>query len=398
MRFSSIETLAITSLLLLLGYRVRRHIRVLDRFNIPAPVIGGFLMAVLLLAGRLVGFSVVDFDLATENPLMISFFTSIGFGAGFSVLRRGGPKLIMLFAISSVMAVLQGLFGAAIAMSFGLPPLYGVLTGTVTLSGGPATSMAFAPLFERAGIANAATLAMATAMAGIVLAGLFGAPIATFLINRDGLRSAISNREILKSEVESKKPSSESADWASTAFKAIAVTLLCIWIGSRFSAAIQSSGITLPSYIGAMLVAGLMRNFDDLTGWLNLPHAAIALIGAITLSLFLTMAMMTIDLQAISGLALPFFANLVGQLTIIALLVLWPVFGLLGRDYEAAVTSGGFVGFMLGITANAMAILRSLVEKYGPAPQAFLTVPMVGTFLLDFSNAIIITTFLNLLR
>ena len=398
MAFNSIETLAITSLLLLLGYRVRRHIRPLDRFNIPAPVIGGFLMAVLLLVAQLRGFPAVKFDLATENPLMISFFTSIGFGAGVSILRRGGPKLVLLLAISSVMAVLQGLIGAGIAVSFGLHPLYGVLTGTVTLSGGPATSMAFAPLFERAGVAHAATLAMATAMAGIVLAGLFGAPIATFLINRDHLRGHNAGSPPDNIEIAIAKPSPGAADWALTSFKAIAVTLFCMWIGSRLSVAIQAQGVTLPSYIGAMLVAGVMRNLDDATGWLNLPRAAIELIGTITLSLFLTMAMMTIDLQALSGLALPFLINLLAQLVAILLLVIWPVYALLGRNYEAAVTTGGFVGFMLGTTANAMAILRSLVEKYGPAPQAFLMVPMVGTFLLDFSNAIIITTFLNLFR
>ena len=397
MTFSSIETLALTSMLLVLGYRVRRYIPLLDRFNIPAPVIGGFLMAVLILAGRLEGLPDVNFDLATENPLMISFFTSIGFGAGVSVLRRGGPKLVLLLVLSSIMAVFQGLVGAAVAVSFGLRPLYGVLTGTVTLSGGPATSMAFAPLFERAGISHAATLAMATAMAGIVLAGLFGAPIATFLINRDQLKSNFTRMHSSDVAVPSPKPLSKVEDWALISFKALAVTLLCMWIGSRLSAAIQAEGVTLPSYIGAMLIAGLVRNLDDATGWLDLPHSAIELIGTITLSLFLTMAMMTIDLQALSGLALPFLANLLAQLVVILLLVVWPVYGLLGRDYEAAVTSGGFVGFMLGTTANAMAILRSLVEKYGPAPQAFLAVPMVGTFLLDFSNAIIITAFLNLL-
>lgn len=400
MGFSAVETLTLASLLLMLGYRVRAWIRVLDRLNIPAPVIGGFVMALLALFVRRAGFAPIRFDLVTEQPLMIGFFTSIGFGAGVGVLRRGGPKIVLLFVLAAIVALLQGLLGAGIARLFGLPPLYGVLTGTVTLSGGPATAMAFAPLFERAGVANAATIGIATAMAGIVIAGMFGSPLATLLIKRDRLaeKSAAAQPARVAAPDEMAPVAEGARDPVPGALAAIALVLVAMWAGTKLSDAIEARGITLPSYIGAMIVACALRNGADAGGWFKLPHLAIEMIGTITLSLFLTMAMMSIDLLSLGGLALPFFVNLVAQSLMVALLVLWPIYGLLGRDYEAAATSGGFFGFMLGTTANAMAILRSLVEKYAPAPQSFLAVPMVGTFLIDFANALIITAFLNLLR
>jgi ESS family glutamate:Na+ symporter len=293
--------------------------------------------------------------------------------------------------------VLLGLLGAAIARIFSLPPLYGVLTGTVTLSGGPATALAFAPLFERAGVHNAAAIGIATAMAGIVIAGMLGAPLATWLINRDRLRAG-RPAGIPAAPASMEATPASSGDPVFGALLAIALVLAAMWGGTKLSDAIQSAGITLPSYVGAMIVAALLRNCCDAAGWFKLPLAAIEIIGAVTLSLFLTMALMSIDLLSLKDLALPFFVNLVAQSLMLALLILWPIYGLLGRDYEAAVTGGGFFGFMMGTTANAMAILRSLVEKYAPAPQSFLAVPMVGTFLIDFANALIITTFLNVMR
>ncbi|HWF65597.1 MAG TPA: sodium/glutamate symporter [Rhizomicrobium sp.] len=396
MNFSAIETLTIASLLLVLGYRIRAWVRVLDRLNIPAPVIGGFLMAVLAVVLRRWHLGAVKFDLVTEQPLMIAFFTSIGFGAGMGVLRRGGPKILWLFVLAAIVAVLQGLLGAAIARAFSLPPLYGVLTGTVTLSGGPATAMAFAPLFEKAGVHNAAGIGIATAMAGIVIAGMLGAPLATWLINRDRLGKARpANVPVAMVEA---APAEDKSDPVVSALVAITLVLAAMWGGTKLSNAIQSAGVTLPSYVGAMVVAALLRNICDAMGRFKLPLAAIEIIGAVTLSLFLTMALMAIDLASLADLALPFFVNLVAQSVMLALLILWPIYGLLGRDYEAAVTGGGFFGFMMGTTANAMAVLRALVEKYAPAPQSFLAVPMVGTFLIDFANALIITAFLNLLR
>ncbi len=392
MSFDPIQTLSVAGLLLLAGYGLRARIPWLDRLNIPAPVIGGLAAALAVLAVKLSGLPPVKFDPAPSSPLMIAFFTSIGFSASFRLLKRGGPAVILLLALSAAVAVLQALLGAGVALAFGQRPLLGALIGTATLAGGPATGLAFAPQFEAAGIVGAGAVATATAMSGIVIAGLLGAPLATWLIEKRGLKPA---------DGETVAPIPAAADPAAaqgvfTALKTIALVAVCMALGARLSAAIQAAGVTLPAYIGAMLVAALLRNLDDLTGWVGLPHAAIELGGAVALSLFLVLAMMGLDLSLLASLAAPLVVNLILQTALVAALVIGPVWWLMGRDYDSAVTGGGFAGFMLGTTANAMAVMRSLVEKYGAAPRAFLAVPLVGAFFIDFTNALILTAALNL--
>lgn len=392
MNFDPIQTLSVAGLLLLAGYGLRARVPWLDRLNIPAPVIGGLAAALAVLAVKLSGLPPVKFDPAPSSPLMIAFFTSIGFSASFRLLRRGGPAVVLLLALSAAVAVLQALLGAGVALAFGQRPLLGALIGTATLAGGPATGLAFAPQFEAAGIVGAGAVATATAMSGIVIAGLLGAPLATWLIEKRGLKSAGGEA----ASVVHAAADPAAAQGVFTALKAIALVAGCMALGARLSAAIQAAGVTLPAYIGAMLVAALLRNLDDLTGWIGLPHAAIELGGAVALSLFLVLAMMNLDLGLLAGLAAPLVVNLVLQTMLVAALVVGPVWWLMGRDYDAAVTGGGFAGFMLGTTANAMAVMRSLVEKYGAAPRAFLAVPLVGAFFIDFTNALILTAALNL--
>jgi ESS family glutamate:Na+ symporter len=272
----------------------------------------------------------------------------------------------------------------------------GVLTGSVTLTGGPATGLAFAPLFEKAGVEAAATIAVATAMGGIVLGGLVGGPVGTFLITRGGLKSTqtqpVATPVVVQAEVSDVSPRDHLA------LKTLVIVLVAMWMGSGISKHISASGVTLPEYIGAMLAAALIRNVDDRTRWFRLSHGALDLLGAVALSLFLVMALMTLDLTRLANIAGPLLVMLLVQVAFVAAFCLWSVFPLLGRDYDAAVTTGGFLGFMLGTTANAMAVMRTLVEHFGPAPRAFLVAPLVGAFFLDFANALVITGFLNWLE
>jgi ESS family glutamate:Na+ symporter len=180
--------------------------------------------------------------------------------------------------------------------------------------------------------------------------------------------------------------------------KGLTVLLVAMALGGGLSALFVQAGLTLPGYVGAMLVGAFIRNLDDATGWIRIPHGVASQAGAVCLTLFLTIALMNLKLWELAALALPLLVNLVLQVGLIALFCWWVVFRVMGRDYDAAVMSGGFTGFMLGTTANAMAVMRTLVERFGPAPRAFLVAPIVGAFFIDFSNAIIITTFLNLFR
>jgi ESS family glutamate:Na+ symporter len=402
-----VQTLAFGGVVLFLGYGIRRAVPVLARYNVPAPIVGGLLIAIVVLVARGQGVTPFQFDTTLQSPLMIAFFTSIGFGASVSLLRVGGPQVLMFFGIATVFAILQNVAGALIASLFGLHPLFGVLAGSVTLTGGPATGLAFAPLFEQAGVAGAASIAVAAAMAGIVAGGLIGGPVGTFLVERNRLREPRSRpvkiRELraenviqgLTPERIPVPPEGEDVEGYAV-LKCVVAILVAMWIGSWVSRGAASMGLTLPAYIGAMLVAAAIRNLDDRTRWLGLPYRIIDDIGIVSLSLFLVVALMTLKLWELAGLALPLVSILVVQVALVGLFCLWPVFKLMGRDYEAAVMGGGFIGFMLGTTANAMAVMRTLVERYGPAPRAFLVAPMVGAFFIDFTNALIITACLNI--
>jgi ESS family glutamate:Na+ symporter len=411
MQLDLVGTLAAAGLVLFAGYAIQRHVSLLSRHNIPAAVIGGLLMALAVTALRAAGQQTPRFDTTLQAPLMIAFFTSIGFGASVPLLRAGGPAVLVFLGLASAVAVLQNLVGAGVAALLGVPPLLGVLAGSVTMTGGPATGLAFAPLFEQAGVPGAATLALAAAMVGIVAGGIIGGPIGTRLIVRGGLRpsgarkaaptpaAAVSASDlVLAREPADPPPPLVAGDdpGAHALLKGVVCLLAAMALGSWVSASLSGLGLTLPAYIGAMLAAAALRNLDDLTGLVRLPHRLLDDLGNAALALFIAMALMTLKLWEIAGLALPLAVILAVQVAVVALLARFVAFRLMGRDYDAAVMASGFAGFTLGTTANAMANMGALVEKYGPAPRAYLVVPMVGAFFIDFTNALVITAFLNL--
>ena len=421
-----VNTIAVAGVVLFAGYGLRRAVPVLARLNIPAPVVGGLLVAIAMTIAHRTGTQLLRFDTTLQTPLQNAFFTAIGFGASFQLLRLGGPLVLRFFLFATAVAVLQNVIGAAVAAALGQAPLLGVLAGSVTLTGGPATGLAFAPLFEQAGVQGAATVAVAAAMAGIVCGGLIGAPLATFLIERGRLDPRLgsgpgSNRarpsgvpvpsrvegpharidpatRIVESHVPeppSGAPSGEDPE-AYVLLKHLVLMLVAMWIGGFVSRALAGVGLTFPSYIGAMVVAAVIRNVDDLSGVFGLSQQTLDDLGNVALSLFLALALMTLRLWELAGLAVPLTVILIVQVALVAVVAAFAVPRFMGRDYESIVMAGGFTGFMLGTSANAMANMSALVERYGPAPKAFLTVPLVGAFFIDFINAVIITFCLNL--
>jgi glutamate:Na+ symporter, ESS family len=405
---NAIHTLAFAGVVLFAGYAIRRRLGFLSRLNIPAPVVGGLIVSIIMTIGHVRGQVPFTFDTTLRDPLMIAFFTSVGFGASVGLLRRGGPLVLLFLAASSVFTVLQNVLGVLAARVLGQPPLFGVLAGSVTLAGGPATGLAFAPFFEQAGVSGAETIAVAAAMAGIVSGGLIGGPVGTWLIERrlhGGVPAtpAVEQPRVAQHVVESALPASTTAPGnedreAYALMKATAVLLFAMWAGAGISDWLTAQGLVLPRYIGAMLAAIVLRNVDEVTGWLRLSQATIDDIGTVALAFFIVIALMTLKLWQLAGLALPLAALLLVQIVFVALLAPPIIFRLMGRDYDAAVMSSGFIGFMLGTTANAMANMESLTERYGPAPRAFLVVPMVGAFFIDVVNNVVITTFLNIYR
>ena len=391
-----IQTVAMAGLVLYLGYGVRRTLETLARYNIPAAVIGGLCVALALTAARTLAWPPVRFETALQAPLMVAFFTSIGFGASLPLVRSGGPAVALFFGFSCVMALVQNVIGAAAAWMLGQQPLMGVLAGSVTLTGGPATGLAFAPLFEAAGVSGAATVAIAAAMAGIVAGALIGGPVGTRLIG--SVRSTAIGPAAAVVETTSQRPAAASPDEQRRSHelsKAVVLILVSMWAGAWLTRGFDAIGITLPVYIGAMIVAAALRNLDEAFALIDIPQHTIDDVGTTALSLFLVMALMTLRLWDLVGLALPLTAILVLQIAAVAVSA-GVLFKVMGRDYEAAVMSSGYCGFMLGTTANAMANMNALVERYGPAPRAFLIVPMVGAFFIDFVNALLITACLNI--
>ncbi|HEU4773041.1 MAG TPA: sodium/glutamate symporter, partial [Lysobacter sp.] len=365
MQLDAVQTLAVAGIALFIGYGLCRAIPVFGRYNLPPPVIGGLVFAIAAWIAYERGATLWTMDTGLQTPLMIAFFTAIGFLASLKLLKVSGKQVIVFLALASVFAVVQNLLGMAVAVGFDLPPLFGVLAGSTTLTGGPATGLAFAPLFEQAGIEGADSIALASAMGGIVLGGLVGGPVITLLIRRYALVSSDPQDHTAPEESASGVPMTESQREFS-ALKSIVVILVAMWIGAWVSGWISATGVTLPAYVGAMLVGALIRNLDDATGWIGLSVATVELIGNICLALFLSVALMNLKLWELAGLAMPLLVNLGLQVLIVGAFCL-VVFRMMGRDYDAAVMGGGFIGFMLGTTANAMAVMRTLVERYGAA-------------------------------
>jgi ESS family glutamate:Na+ symporter len=342
----------------------------------------------------------IQLDTALQPTLSVAFFTSIGMGASLALLRAGGFQVAIFLALAAAFCLVQNFVGIAIATGFSENPLLGVMAGSVTLVGGPATGLAFAPVFEAAGLKGAGPLALTAATAGIVCGGLVGGPVGTYLIRRFGLAATTRSPEEVKAELEGTTETLiVEVDREDSAFVRNLVVLgLAMGLGSIVSRYIQSLGVTLPAYIGAMLVASVVRNIDDVSGWLRIDQRTMEFVGNLALNIFLVVALMNLKLWELAGLALPLFVILVAQAIVVVLFALTVSFPVMGKDYESAVMAGGFIGFVLGTTANAVANMRALVARFGPAPRAFLVVPLVGAFFIDFANAIIITFFVNWLK
>lgn len=399
----ALPTVALAAVVLFLGYGVRKRIAILDRFNIPAPVVGGFLFAAVALALRLGGVVAFEFNTAMQAPLMVMFFTTIGLGASIALLRVGGPQVVLFWVLASLLAIVQNAVGVGLAKVLGVNPLLGLITGSITMTGGHGTGAAFGKLLEEQyAFPGAVTLAVAAATFGLVFGGLIGGPVGTRLIARNSLTpTGAPQRETglehasLDEEIDTEPPGEGAT--AYTLLQMLTVILVAMWLGGMLSTWLGRF-VTLPGYIGAMLAAAIIRNLADATHRVRIASRTIDDIGTIALSLFLSMALMSLKLWELLDLALPMLAILLVQVVVMAAFAYFVTFRLMGRDYDAAVMAGGHCGFGLGATPNAVANMTALTERFGAAPRAFLVLPMVGAFFIDFSNAIIITTYINLVR
>jgi ESS family glutamate:Na+ symporter len=391
-----IQTLSVAALVYLAGMTLRKRIAILDRLNIPSAVVGGLIFATLVLIARDRVLN-LTFTTSAQQLFNVAFFTTIGMSASLALLRSGGIQVFIFLLFATVFCFVQNFLGMFISNLFGVNPLLGVIAGSVTLVGGPATGMAFAPIFSNAGVVGADTLALAAATFGIVCGGIVGGPVGTHLIKTYHLHSSSRSKAALREEISS--PVSElvidTEREDSPLISNLIVLGIVMGIGSIVSRYIQSAGYILPAYIGAMAVASIFRNIDDFTGIFKIDPKAMEFIGNTALNIFLVVALMDLKLWQLVQLAIPLFTILVAQVVVIAVFAFTASYRVMGKDYDSAVMASGFIGFALGTTANAMANMRALVSKFGPAPRAFLIVPLVGAFFIDFANSWIILVFLN---
>lgn len=390
MTLTVLQTLALTALVVYFGRFLKHKISFIERYNLPSPVIGGFIVALILAVLKSHDLFVLQLNKAFEETLMIAFFASIGYSASLKLLKEGGRTVVFFLLLTIGGLILQILAGIGVAKLLGLPPLMGVLTGAVSLTGGPGTALAFGPSFEASGISSASAIGLTTAMGGILLGGLLGTPLATYLINRKNLRHPSHHSSVKTAEGSILK----SRPGQDLLYHILALSLI-MGIGNTLGTWINNQGITLPIYIGAMLAAALVRNVEDVRPLFKINAEWIEEIGSVALTLFIATAIMSLRLDELKNAALPILIFLGIQAALVVVTALGPAFWVAGKDYEGAIISAGYVGFMMGTSANAMANMSSLSQKYGPAPKAFLVVPLVGSCFIDFINAALVTFCLN---
>ena len=389
------STLVAASLVLLLGRWLVARIGFLRVYSIPEPVAGGLLVAALLLALRALADVEVRFDTSLQTPLMLTFFATIGLNADFASLKRGGRVLGIFLLVVTALLVVQNAMGIALAKALGLDPLMGLLAGSITLSGGHGTGAAWGAVFsEKYGVASASELAIASATFGLVLGGLIGGPVARLLIKRVQVPGVEHSQPRRPKGFE--RPDQERMITSFSFIETLALLAISLQVGTCLSGVIQGTAFELPTFVCVLFVGVVLRNGLSALGWHQVFEREVSLLGNVSLSLFLAIALMSLKLWDLAALALPIVILLAAQALLMALFAIFVTFRVMGSNYDAAVLAAGHCGFGLGATPTAIANMQAVTQRFGPSQIAFLVVPMVGAFFIDITNAVVIKLFLAL--
>ena len=391
------ETMALATIVYYLGYYLRVKIKFFSKYCIPAPVIGGLIFAILILALRLTGSVSITLDTTLQGIFMTAFFTSVGFTASVRVLKKGGAKVFVFLGISILLVILQDLLGSLLAGVFGLSPLLGLCTGSIPMVGGHGTAGSFGPLLEDMGVTGATTVAFASATFGLVVGSFLGGFVAKNLIEKNSLKTPKSPGENHDIPISDFHEDNTSVLCQKRLMNGVSWLFIAMGIGTIISGLIEDLGLTFPSYIGAMLAAAIIRNLCDFIN-IHLEDHEIEAIGSISLSFFLAMALMGLKLWELFDLALPMIVMLIAQTILMGGFAYFITYRIMGKDYEAAVFASANCGFGMGATPNAVANMDALAAKFGPAPTPYFAVPIVGCLFIDFVNSAVITIFINILK
>lgn len=387
------QTLAVAVLVLMLGAYLKSKIYFLEKFCIPAPVIGGLLFAIFTCICYTTGVAEFSFDDILREVCMVFFFTSVGFQANLKVLKSGGKSLIIFLGLVIALILSQNFLAVGLAKLLHISPLVGLCTGSIPMVGGHGTAGAFGPVLEDFGVSGASTLCTAGATFGLIAGSMMGGPIGKRLIEKKNLLETVVQEDDSLLVEEEKKHERHTSMYPAAVFQLI----IAIGIGTIVSKLLSLTGMTFPIYIGAMIAAAFIRNIGEYSGKFTIYMGEINDIGGISLSLFLGIAMITLKLWQLADLALPLIILLAGQTVLMFVYTYFVVFNVMGRDYDAAVLSSGVCGFGMGATPNAMANMQAICEKFAPSVKAYLLVPLVGSLFADFLNSLVITFFINFL-
>lgn len=408
------QTLAAAVAVYYVGVLLRIKVPFLRKYCIPAPVVGGILFAVINDILYVNGIWTYKQDTIMQNVCMMLFFTSIGYTASISLIKKGGSLVAKMAVLTAILIVCQNIIGISLAHVFDLSPLMGLATGSIPMVGGHGTSGSFGPVLESVGLDNATTIAFAAATFGLVSGSLLGGPMGELLVRRNHLFSIAdeerldpenSQDEVQKLEqaahgerkaIDEEKRTGQSIN-NYRFMNALAHLLLAMGLGTVVSQFFSNIGLIFPGYIGSMLVAAIIRNVADYTHVYKVYQRESEVLGNLGLTIFLSCALMSLKLWQLSDLAIPLMAMLASQVLFIALFVRFVLFRVMGSNYEAAVMAAGTCGFGLGATPNAIANMSVMVERFGPAPTAFFVIPIIGALIVDFVNSSIVTVLINFL-
>lgn len=401
--FTMIQSIGIAVVLLLLGIWLKQRIYFFERFAIPAPVIGGFLFALINLVLHQTGIAEITFDTTLQSFFMVIFFTTVGYGASLKVLRAAGPKVMVFLVVAIVLTILQNVVAVGLAPIVGVDAKLALMTGSVSMTGGHGVSGGIAPLVEQSGVSGAETVAYTAATFGLIMGSLMGGPLANRLITKRNLMDQKAVEVDIDESLIAHVARKLRGDAMLHAFVMILVSML---IGSFVTDAMNhlvgmlTDKAAFPLYFGSMIVAIILRFINDSREQKEykelVPTQEVEILGVIGLNFFLAMALMNIKLWELAELAVPMLILLVGQTALMWLFANFVTFRVMGRDYDAAVLTAGHCGFGMGATPNGMANMESVVTKFKESKLAFFILPIIGGMFIDFANIVNILVFLNI--
>lgn len=393
LELTNIQTMALAVLVLYLGKYINNTFKFLKENCIPDAVTGGTVFSIFTLIGHEANLFSFVFEDTLREVFMIAFFTTVGFSASIKLLKKAGIPVLMFLIAAVGLTFFQNIAGIAMAKVLRVSLLIGLATGSLATTGGPGTAGAFGPIMESFGAPGATMVAMATATYALIAGSIIAGPLCKRLIEKHSLLEKHKNSNSFESSGE-KSETLMTKKVIPTGF----LLIIAMGVGSLISGFLNSLGLVLPSYIGAMFAATIIRNISDYSGKFEIDLDIISTIGSFTLAMFLSMTLMAFKLWELKELALPLVIMLIGQTILMGAFAYFITFNITGRDYDAAIMTGGHCGCGFGTTPKALANMEALTERYLPSPKAFFVIPIVGSLFIDFFNAAIITFFINLVK